>query len=525
MVEDSLLYCYEKFSMDKNLVRLLGDQKKQNFWFSLLVAFNLILAFILIISPVTSIKGAEPNVIYTIQRTMLNTEWMYQDPESIPFSATQYTPFYYMICSTAGELLSLIPGEDVVDIYRTSRSISFFAAIMIGYFIFQIIHQVYNVNRMWSYWIALSCVLCTVPWYYAVRPDALMALFFFATLYFFGRYQKNDRRSNQLLIFAGICGALSFLSKQNGLIISVVIGSFLLFQFRLKALGIFTAGFITGVLFFSILFYPFYTEFFFEHLLQGPNNGINVKNAINIVYYSLISRFGTLSILAFLIAFILYLEFSHKNIADELKFIIYLLIVTFLFSTATALKIGSDINYFHEVISVSLILLCKGCIMIGDRYKISDQQVSNIFVFCVAFAFCSSLTLSGFLGVGLRNITRLADTNELYDYEILKFLKEIEMKNPGTFYMLADEAFIVNSLPKQNVVPHADIASLWYTRKIYDYTKLKTGISSGEISIYVGNGPKLSIFDIDLESNFSLLRTINGHNVYMNKNSAKLKVE
>ncbi len=71
--------------MKKNLADLLADPRKQVLLVSFTLFFNLLIAFVLVISPVTSIKGAEPNVIYTIQMTMLNKQWMYQDPESIPF--------------------------------------------------------------------------------------------------------------------------------------------------------------------------------------------------------------------------------------------------------------------------------------------------------------------------------------------------------------------------------------------------------------------------------------------------------
>ena len=505
--------------MEKNLTDLLEDPKRQNILFYLILLFNLIVAFILIISPVTSIKGAEPNVIYTIQMTMLNKTWMYQDPESIPFSATQYTPLYYVVCSTLGSLLSLTPGDDVVPIYQISRLVSFINCVGVSYFIFLLLHKVHEVNKRWSCWIALLGVLCAIPWYYSVRPDSLMSLFLFASIFCFGGYQRNWKNSYRYLLLAGTFAALSFFSKQNGLIISLVVGSYLLITARLKDLGIFSIGFATGFLLFCLVFYPFYTKFFFQHLLQGLNNGINIQDAINIAYYGFISRFGTISLLTFLMIFILHSQVSYKNLSDEIKFMIYLLVITFLFAIGTALKIGSDINYFHEVIAISLVLFCKGCWIIKDRNKELDNRWVKLFAFCLTFAFALNISMSGFLMVGIRNIKRMNERSDVYNNAVISFVKEAQKKTHKEFYMIADDAFIINSFPSENILPHTDIASLWYTRNIYDYSRLKTAIAKGGILLYIGEGYKLATFNIDLEDNFSLIKTIEGYKIYQNNNA------
>ena len=234
-----------------------------------------------------------------------------------------------------------------------------------------------------------------------VRPDSLMSIFLFSSIFCFGGYQRNWKNPYRYLLLAGTFAALSFFSKQNGLIISLVVGSYLLFTARLKDLGIFSTGFATGFILFCLVFYPFYTKFFFQHLLQGLNNGINIQDAINIAYYGFISRFGIIFLLTFLLIFILHSQVSYKNLGDEIKFMIYLLVITFLFAIGTALKIGSDINYFHEVIAISLVLFCKGCWIIKDRNKELDNRWVKLFAFCLTFAFALNISMSGFLMVGI----------------------------------------------------------------------------------------------------------------------------
>lgn len=504
--------------MERNLTDLFVDQKKQKLIFYLFLIFNLALAFILMVSPVTSIKGAEPNVIYTIQMTMLNNSWMYQDPETIPFSATQYTPLYYMLCSSLGNLLSLTPGDEVVAIYKISRMISVVAAMLSGYFIFLLLSRVHGINFRWSCWIALSGILCTIPWYYAARPDSVMALFFFASLYYFSYYQKDSKQPFKYLLLSGALTAFSFFTKQNGLILSLAIGSYLLLIFRIKDLGIFIAGVAAGTLLFFLIFWPFYSEFFFQHLRQGLNNGIDVKSAIDIVYYTFASRFGTLFILTILIISIVIYQLSYRAINHELRFLIYLLIILLPFSIITALKVGSDINYFHEVIIISLITLAKGGSIIMNVFAEGDNKWVEIFVFCLVFGFALSLSLSGFFGFGIRNIKRMNEKDDVYKKELLSFIKNVQKKNDSEFYILSENEIVLNSFPLQTVLPHHDIASLWYSRKVYDFAKLKKAVTEGTILLYVGNGDKLSPYNINLDGNFVHIETIDGNKIYRNKN-------
>src|SRR5580765_4773922 len=134
----------ENLEMKKGWLVFFDRPKSQAILLSVIILFNVALAFVLILSPVTSIKGGEPSVVYTIQSTMLNKTMMYSDPEVVPFSATQYSPLYYIIASTAASLLSLTPGEDVVPIYRVARFISFLSSLGIAYFIFLLLTNVFR---------------------------------------------------------------------------------------------------------------------------------------------------------------------------------------------------------------------------------------------------------------------------------------------------------------------------------------------------------------------------------------------
>jgi hypothetical protein len=503
--------------MKKNLADLLEDSKAQVFLFHAILIANLVIALPLVLSPVTSIKGAEPNVIYTIQMTMLNNHWMYQDPESLPFSATQYAPLYYVVCSTVAKIFLLTPGDDVVGIYRISRSVSFLSSLVCAYFIFLILHRVYNTSKRWSYFMAITSILATVPWYYAARPDGLMAALLFASLYFFNRYQKEDIRPFRYLLLSGALATLSFFTKQNGLIICAAIGSYLLFSMRLKELGIFIGGILLGALFCFIVFQPYYSEFVLQHFVQGVNNGIDIQTTIVSVYYSFVTKFGLLIFIVLLLLFVIVFKVGFINIKDEFKFLIYFFGISLLFSTVIALKVGSDTNYFHEVIATALIIMCAGSTILKSIYNEINTRFNRIFVFSLAIALAVTFSLGSILAVGIRNMKRLTERDDVYKKEVLDFVRKEIAKSDTNCYIISEEAFINNAFPLQAVLPHHDIASLWYSRHVYDYHKLREAVSQGKILLCIGNGDKLKTFDIDLERNFNFITNIQGVDIYRTK--------
>jgi len=268
-----------------------------------------------------------------------------------------------------------------------------------------------------------------------------------------------------------------------------------------------------------LIFWPFYSEYLFQHLSQGLNNGINVKSAIDIVYYTFLARFGTLVILTILIIAILLYQLSYKTLNHEFRFLIYLLIILFPFSIITALKVGSDINYFHEVIIISLIIISKGGLIVKKVFAELDNKLVEILVFCLIFGFALSLSLSGLFGFGMRNIKRMKEKDDVYKKELLSFIKNEKKTNNRQFYILSENEIVLNSFPLQTVLPHHDIASLWYSRKVYDFAKLKKAVTEGTILLYVGNGDKLSPYNISLGDNFVHIETIDGNKIYRNRNA------
>jgi hypothetical protein len=223
--------------------------------------------------------------------------------------------------------------------------------------------------------------------------------------------------------------------------------------------------------------------------------------------------------LTVLLIFILHGKISFRPFPEEFKFLVYLFIVTLPFSIVTALKIGSDINYFNEVLCVSLMILCIGGSRLKNIYKELDNRLVRLSVFCLVFGFALSLSASSFLAFGIRNIKRISERDDVYKRELLDFIKREGQKGISNFYIVSEEAFVSNSFPLQTILPHHDIASLWYARNIYDFDELKKAVSLGTILLYVGNGDKLNPYDINLEDNFTLIKIIQGYKIYRNKNA------
>jgi hypothetical protein len=502
----------------KNIgTEMLGEPQMQRRLFSIVILFNIIFAAILISSPVTSIKGSEANVIYTIQATMLNKNAMYSDPETFPFCATQYNPLYYIVTSTAASLLYFTPGDDVVAIYRVSRFISFLASIAVTYFIFLILTNVFRLKRDWSLWLAVTSVICTIPWYYALRPDSLMALFFFGSLYYFLMSITQPEKATRFLLLSGFLAAISFFSKQNGLIIALTIGSYLVFTLRLKNILLFSFGFLLGGGFMAMLFTPYYSAFFFKNIFQGLNNGIDLQQAITVSYFGFASRFGFLAVLALISILMIYSKRSWRFIPSQYNFLIFMLFVLLPFSALTALKIGSDINYFNEVICVLFLVLGASASLVKNVYDNQHNQWLNASLFILVFAVAVSVSIAAFLEVGLRNIKRMSEKDDVYNAEMISFLREEAKQNKIPLMILSDYPFVNNALPKNCLVPQPDISLLWYYRNVYDFAELKKSIEDGRIQYYAGNGFLLKCFSIDTDRDFKLMRRFDKYDLYVNK--------
>ena len=82
----------------------------------------LLYRLLLISNPYPDLGGVENNVVYFIQR-LLSGELLYTDPEKVPYSITQYSPFYYYITKSIGNLLG-IQADEVMRVFMLSRSVS-----------------------------------------------------------------------------------------------------------------------------------------------------------------------------------------------------------------------------------------------------------------------------------------------------------------------------------------------------------------------------------------------------------------
>lgn len=77
----------------------------------------------------------EANVIYTIQDAMRGGV-LYPHPEHPPFAITQYSPLYYIAVAEMANLLRLVPGEQVSQVYQAGRGLSVLMALLISGVVF-----------------------------------------------------------------------------------------------------------------------------------------------------------------------------------------------------------------------------------------------------------------------------------------------------------------------------------------------------------------------------------------------------
>ena len=127
--------------MDKN--QRINRSLKRLFY---IVFFGLLLLMTLSIFSNSDIRGVESNVIYTLQQILVDNSLLYQDPNNLPFSITQYSPLYYLICDGALSILG-INSTNFLTIRIISRCISVLFLIGSVILFFKIITQQFKCSR------------------------------------------------------------------------------------------------------------------------------------------------------------------------------------------------------------------------------------------------------------------------------------------------------------------------------------------------------------------------------------------
>lgn len=288
----------------------------------------------------TDIAGAEFNVVYGVQKLMLGQP-LYQDPELPPFDIMQYTPLYYWTCAGMGKLIGVDPQEPH-SVFLLSRWLSLLFNLATVLLVF------FTLARMvrWPYaaWAALLSFTAFSQHFFS-RSDSLYALLFMGAVHCIVRWSDEGALRRDLwLSLSATLAVLAFMAKQTAVLVLMLIPlhlmllrdwrSLLRFSVVAAMIAALSLGAITLTTPLSI---------FYKNTVQGLMNGTSIRFLRMMVEPHLYRHYIGWHIASLVLVLPLFRLGDSRS-----RFFAIALPLSLAFSFTTALKSGSDFNYFFE---------------------------------------------------------------------------------------------------------------------------------------------------------------------------------
>lgn len=464
---------------------------------------------VLLVSSIFSnndIRGVESNVIYTIQEILDDNSLLYQNPETFPFAITQYSPLYYLICDA---VLSILPidSSDFLMIRIISRLISIGFLLLTCYMLITLFIKQFKLSRSIGIFFVSLLIIFSFPWYSISRPDILLLFFLVLTIYCMFIYLQNH--NGGMLLIMGICSFLAIASKQNGVILPGVVGLFFVINKNWKGILLITLGFIIGgvVTYLILLFGDYNLMFLKRNIVDGVHNKLDFIYALKGPYLSFVIYFGLFFISFY---YITYQKFKtlipkRNSISFFLKFTILVFLVI---SAISALKIGSGVNYFNEVVVLMLISLAYHYSIVRPD-SITHKKLYFGSLLLVGIQIC----LVQFYYYPMKIMGGIHETY-LSENSVREDIKSYLTANLNGNYFFSDDRKINLAMHERCILPQFEIhqASLDYS--VFDYRKLKKDFLSGHIKFLVLYTQKRPILNMNIDSLYHFDRKIGHLNIY-----------
>jgi hypothetical protein len=477
-----------------------------------------------------NIRGVEQNVVFTVQQVMIDAP-LYPNPNAPPFAITQYSPLYYIVVAEVANLFGIIPGDQVAQVYVVGRLLSWSMALLITMLVF-LVARLYGARNILSIAVAATTLTITIPWYSLIRPDAMMALWGVATVALYSGFllNPNHRYATLMLVVCGCVGFLAFLSKQNGAIFLVPVGIFALLRLQIREMIFLGVGVISSALLTSLVFNSYYslipsdTNFIYQHIIDGVDNGISLRSAYLKLYSIYITQF--LPFIAFPLAAIIYLALNlwSKEWRQLDTTVLFFALATGIITVAymiSGLKIGSAIHYANEPMIIAMLFLVR--FITVNPLPRSAVEHTLVKIAAATFWIC-------FLGAAL--ITSFAlymdeipvNAHEQYEIDTIVFLESAVKEQPD-IYIYSSSRRVNNVLFDQIIIPHPDIARLNHFRGLVNYSLIGELLETGKLAyIVVETGEPLPEYiyanPVD-NSAFRLVKQGDDLDVYFNERTAR----
>ncbi|MBL7050186.1 MAG: glycosyltransferase family 39 protein [Nitrospira sp.] len=391
-------------------------------------------------------------------------------------------------------------------------------------FLAKILHDIFDCDFNRSVLLGSLTLIITAPWNYLVRPDSFLTLFIVSALYFFLRYLKVGIGSKTMsLLIAGFLCFLAIFSKQTGIVILLILSSFLVLKLRFKDLITLFLGVAAGMAAGALMYMPFASPFVYANIIAGVDNGIHIAGAFHKPFMGLVTKFG--AIFFFDIAAIYYImkNIKFKQLDDTIQCVLYCFAALFAYSFLSSFKKGAGIHYFNDFYLISIIVCAYVYSMVEKRSMMDKASVTgrafHQMSFIVIVALALSVTFSNVYQFGYPNFKILQYGGKLDNHTVVKFMMSEIEKDPDL--LIIDQSsyrIFISRFPGNIAFSHPHIIKCCsYPRKVYDYSGVHDIVQRGRVKYLITESAIKNFIDIDLVGEFPFYKRISGYNVYMHK--------
>ena len=450
----------------------------------------LILRIHLITAYIPEIGGVESNVIYSLQRVLAGYP-LYTDPAAAPYSITQYTPLYYLLCWLVGMVFQ-VDAANVHQVYELSRSVSLL--LNLGFFFSTLVisRNIFRIGK------GLSFVVATYAFVYLdeesfSRPDSLYNLLFLVTIGLFLKalLQNKQRPSFKYLVGASVASVLTIFAKQSGIYLPVLLLVFI--GFYLRSLRWMLVASFTMLLAFIGLFLLSSNGdayVFLQNTVQGVNNGTSLTWFAKRIMVEHFQKERVVNVCGLFLG-LYYLATGTDNVK---KFLGFSLLGSFAFAFVTSFKIGAAPNYFTEFIVMAFIAAAvfitsngfvANQVRLPHRGRLDNYKPLLLLLFVL---FTLPPRLAGKIVKKVVEVHNAGLHEYMSSQAVAQFLYEDEGLKPHeqVFVLTHVEDYLNKFLFRNVIFPQKEIV-MANSPDVYDYTCFRQGLDQGQVSYVVAD--------------------------------------
>ncbi|MHB0954796.1 MAG: hypothetical protein ACYC0X_00310 [Pirellulaceae bacterium] len=470
----------------------------------------------LVTSDIPNIRGDELYVVYSVQKLLAGGP-LYGDPARPPFDITQYPPLYYVI--TAGLARAAgIASQDAAGVTLLCRGVSFALTMMLLLVMYRFMRRQLHIGGIAA---ATACgfsIATTSPWYFMARPDTLMALCLVCAIYAAViSFQREGRAAHAWIVVAALFSVLATVAKQNGVqafgVLFLAIG---LSGAWARLVTVTVVYLLVGSLA-AMLTHNYLGSALMANLVEGLDNGVSFYGAL----WNCFDPFFPVFALLVAFAFIIVITWFRPRSAPIETLMAVSLVCLLGFATATALKVGSAVNYFNEFKLLAAMavaaFLAHGSRILLQKPRPVGQLELVVSLYLVFFLSPWSFTQFYQFCFVRREPGHFVSAKSLR-YEAcdpaVAWLRQEMAASPGMYVMSFDLA-LNTALAEYSVLPQRGLNEIAYARGVVDYRRLKNMLNDGSVRFLVTKKEQIpaAYFGTSL-SPFKFVNRIAGYSMY-----------